>query len=155
SLPLYRPEDESELPRIIPVAGQLPLPVEDFKAVPVTTAADPFGLVQFSGVGAWTAVPGWQVILQAEDPVGVLARLKQLPNMPQDAIDEPVLVICDRSQRDWRSDSYYLADRDGQLQVGWFESAPPAKLMGRIVLVMRPKKILDEGYTQELWQIDE
>jgi len=24
-----------------------------------------------------------------------------------------------------------------------------------VVLVMRPKKVLDEDYTQELWQIDE
>jgi len=27
--------------------------------------------------------------------------------------------------------------------------------LGRVVLVMRPKKVLDEDYTQELWQIDE
>lgn len=155
SLPLYRLENESELPRILPVAGRLPLETDDFRSVPVTTAEEPFGLVKFSGPGAWAAVPGWQVVLQAEDPVGVIAPLSQLPNVPAGAPNEQVLVICDRSQRQWRSDSYYLADTDGQLEARWFEEEPQIPLVGRIILIMRPKKILDEGYTRELWQVDE
>lgn len=155
SLPLYRLESESELPRIVPVAGQLPLSVEDFKSVPVCDPEEPFGLVKFSGTGAWVAVPGWQVILQAEDPVGVLVRLPQLPNAPQNAPDEQVLVVCDRTQREWHPDSYYLANIDETIEVRWFESEPQAPIVARIILVLRPKKILDEGYTRELWQLDE
>ena len=155
SLPLYRLETETELPRILPVAGQLPLNTGDFKAVPVTMAEDPFGMVHFTGTGAWVAAPGWQVIFQAEDPVGVLTRLPTLPNAPVDAPNEEVLVICDRTQRDWRLDSYFLADIDDQVEVCWFEEAPSTPLLGRIILVMRPKKILDENYNREPWQIDE
>jgi hypothetical protein len=41
-LPLYRLESESELPRVIPVVGQMPLAIDDLKAVPVVVADGPF-----------------------------------------------------------------------------------------------------------------
>lgn len=154
-LPLYRLESETELPRILPVVGEMPLTVEDIKAVPLTLSEDPFGMVKFSGTGAWMAVPGWQVILQAEDPVAILAQLNQLPNVPEDTPAEPVLAIADRSQREWVADSYFVVDRDGQVEIAWFEETPDAPLLGRLILVMRPKRILDENYTRELWQVDE
>ena len=108
SLPLYRLETESELPRIIPIAGQMPLAVDDFNAVPVAVPEEPFGLVTFAGQGAWIAVPGWQVIFQAEDPVGVLIQSRQLPNYPIDGANEQVLVVIDRAQREWAADSYFV-----------------------------------------------
>jgi len=155
TLPVYRLENETELPRIIPVAGPLPLAVEDLKAVPVTLSEEPFGLVTFSGTGAWVAVPGWQVILQAEDPVALLVGFNQLPNVPVDAPRETVLVIIDRRQRDWDGQAYFAADQDGQVMIGWFPQAPTLKLLGRLILVVRPKRILDDSYTKELWQIEE
>ena len=155
TLPLYRLESETELPRILPVVGELPLSVDDVKAVPLALAEEPFGLVKFSGTGAWVPVPGWQVILQAEDPIALLARLDQLPNPPANATAESVLVIVDRAQREWRSDSYFLAERADQAVIDWYENQPEDALLGRVILVVRPKKILDEGYTRELWQIDE
>lgn len=153
-LPSYRLESESEAPCIMPVAGQLPLKVEDFKAVPVTLPEAPFGVVKFSGAGAWVSVPGWQVILQAEDPVALLAQSNQLPNCVKDQI-EPVLIVVDRAQRDWDVNSYFLIDQAGELQIQWFEEEPQSTLLGRIILVMQPKRILDENVTKELWQIDE
>ncbi|MFM7324739.1 MAG: RuBisCO accumulation factor 1, partial [Nodosilinea sp.] len=107
-LPLYRLESDGELPRVIPVVGNMPLTVEDLQAVPLALPQEPFGLVSFSGVGAWLAVPGWQVIFRAEDPVGLLTQTHQLPNYPPEAADEPVLVVVDRSERQWRDDSYFL-----------------------------------------------
>ncbi|ASC71178.1 uncharacterized protein XM38_021290 [Halomicronema hongdechloris C2206] len=155
SLPVFRLENETELPRIIPVAGPLPLGVEDLKAVPVTLAEEPFGLVSFSGTGAWVAVPGWQVILQAEDPVALLAGFNQLPNVSADTPQETVLVIIDRRQRGWDGQAYFAADQDGQVVIRWFAETPTVKLLGRLILVVRPKRILDDSYTKELWQIEE
>jgi hypothetical protein len=155
SLPLYRLETESELPRVIPVVGQMPLTVEDLKAVPVALPEDPFGMVPFSGQGAWIAVPGWQVIFQAEDPVGLLTQSQQLPNYPADAADEPVLVIVDRSQRDWDADSYFVVADNDTLSLIWKPDPINAKILGKIILILRPKRILDEAYNRELWQIDE
>ncbi|WP_346291905.1 RuBisCO accumulation factor 1 [Sphaerothrix gracilis] len=155
SLPIYRLETETELPRLIPVAGEWPLPTADFQAVPVTLAGDPFGLVKFSGTGAWVPVPGWQVILQAEDPVGILAQSQQLPGASAQTAAETVLVVIDRAQRDWRSDSYFAVAAGDRLDLQWFAEAPAERLLGRVILVIRPKRILDEDYTRELWQIDE
>ncbi|MCG8366647.1 MAG: hypothetical protein MJA27_25355, partial [Pseudanabaenales cyanobacterium] len=104
--------------------------------------------------GAWVSVPGWQVILQAEDPVALLAQSNQLPNCVKDQI-EPVLIVVDRAQRDWDVNSYFLIDQAGELQIQWFEEEPQSTLLGRIILVMQPKRILDENVTKELWQIDE
>jgi hypothetical protein len=155
SLPMYRLETESELPRIIPVAGAMPLQVEDFNAVPVAEPADPFGMVAFSGTGAWVAVPGWQVIFQAEDPVGLLIQARQLPNYPAEGADEQVLVIVERTQRDWNADSYFLVADGDQLAITWQLEPVEAKILGKIVLILRPKRILDEDYNRELWQLDE
>ncbi|MBD0269137.1 MAG: hypothetical protein ICV77_12690, partial [Cyanobacteria bacterium Co-bin8] len=52
-------------------------------------------------------------------------------------------------------DSYFVAEQADQIVIDWFEEKPSASLMGRVILVIRPKKILDEDYTRELWQIDE
>lgn len=154
-LPLYRIESETELPRVIPVVGQLPLSVDDLKAVPVALPEEPFGLVRATGPSAWAAVPGWQVIFRAEDPVGLLTQSSQLPNMPADTPSEAVLVVVDRADRTWHEDSYFLTNEDGQLGLVWSETPLEGDLLGRVILVLRPKRILDEDYNRELWQLEE
>jgi len=154
-LPIFRIEEEADAPIIVPVAGPLPLKTEDYKAVPAVEPEDPFGMVKFSGTGAWIPVPGWQVILSAEDPVAVLAGYGQLPNPPEGATTEPVLVVIDRAKRQWDENSYFVTDEAGQLTVRWFEEAPAVKLLGGVILVMRPKRIWDTNYNAEIWQIDE
>lgn len=153
-LPFFRLESEEELPRLMPVMGHLPLTLEDLKAVPIVEEEEPFGMVQFSGTCAWVPVPGWQVILRAEDPVALLAQVKDLgPDLPRPT--EEVLVIIDRDQRKWNGDCYFLVETDGQLQVQWFVEAPEQKLYGQVVLVMRPKRILDANFTKDPWHTDE
>lgn len=154
-LPLFRLEDESEIPRIIPVAGELPLPTADYQAVPVTDSEAPFGVVKFSGTGAWAPIPGWQVVMQAEDPVGILARAYQIPNISNPESREPVLLIVDRRDRDWSDQSYFLADQSGELTLQWFPEVPDLKLLGRLLVLLRPRRVLDENYTHELWQFEE
>jgi hypothetical protein len=48
-----------------------------------------------------------------------------------------------------------MADEDDTLTIQWLAAEPATSLLGKVVLVMRPKKILDESYTQELYQWDE
>ncbi|MEM9903474.1 MAG: RuBisCO accumulation factor 1 [Cyanobacteria bacterium P01_D01_bin.44] len=154
-LPVFRLETESDLPCLVPVVGVWPLSIEAFKAVPVMLPEEPFGIVKFSGQGAWAPIPGWQVILRAEDPVALIMQSTELPNVSQDAQNEQVMVIIDRSQRSWDDSSYFAYDAEGQLALRWFDEVPGQALLGRVIVIVRPKRILDEGYTRELWQIDE
>lgn len=153
-LPVYRLDAEEELPRVIPVVGQFPLTLEDLQAVPFIAPTEPFGMVQFAGAGAWVAVPGWQVVRLAEDPIALLSTSDSLPT-PLPGPPEPVLVIIDRAARTWDEHSYFLTAHDGQLQLQWFADTPETSLLGRLILVMKPKKVLDEDYTKDPWQMDE
>ena len=153
-LPFYRLESASDQPRVIPVAGKLPLAVSDLQAVPLVTSEGQFHLVKFSATGAWVALPGWQVIFAAEDPVAILAESDQLPNADPEQQEE-VLVVVDRAQREWDPESYFVVEQTEQLQIDWFEEAPNQNLLGRIILILRPKKVLDEEFNKELWQIEE
>lgn len=153
-LPLYRLEEDEFLPRIIPVVGKFPLTKTELQAVPLVEENDSFGMVQFSGTGAWVSVPGWQVIRLAEDPVAVLEVSDRLPTtLPGRA--EEVLIIVDRAQRTWDVSSYFLVEESDQLQIRWFSETTEAIILGRIVLIMRPKKVLDNEYTKDPWQMEE
>lgn len=154
-LPIFRLEDEADSPVIVPVAGQLPLKTDDYKQVPAVEPEEPFGMVKFSGTGAWMPVPGWQVIMVAEDPIALLAKYNQLPHAPEGMANDDVLIVVDRAKRTWDEFSYFVVDEGGQLEIRWFEEEPQTKLLGGVSLIMRPKKIFDRDYTQELWQLDE
>jgi hypothetical protein len=163
-MPLYRLEEDDEVTRIVAVVGRFPLTKDDVQAVPFVEAIDPFGMVQFTGTGAWVPIPGWQVIRRAEDPIAILCPSDQLP-APIAGNPEDVLVIIDRSQRTWDENSYFLTtktdpqpsdpEQSAPLQLQWFPEEPEIQILGRMILVMRPKKVLDEDYTKEPWQIDE
>jgi hypothetical protein len=152
-LPFYRFESAADEPRILPVVGQLPLSVADLQATPLVEPEGPFRMVKFSGTGAWVALPGWQVILAAEDPVLVLAETTDLP--VESEMVEPALLLIDRADRDWADNSYFVIERNAQLTLDWFEEPPTEPLLGKLVLVLRPRQVLDEDYNKELWQLDE
>ncbi len=152
--PIYRLESGEELPRIMPVVGQLPLTVADLKAVPLTEAIDPFNLIQFSGQGAWVGLPGWQVIVRAEDPIVILGHSQDLPT-PLPGKAEEILIVIDRAKRQWNEDSYFVVEQEEQLALQWFQIQPEIPLLGQVILIMRPKKILDENQIHDLWQIEE
>ncbi|MGG6295172.1 RuBisCO accumulation factor 1 [Leptolyngbya sp. AN02str] len=153
-LPTYRLETESEVPRLLPVAGKLPMTLADLKAVPMVEAEEPFNIVKFSGEGAWVPMPGWQIVYAAEDPVVLIASSHDLPNFPDEVVED-VLVLVDRGDRQWNEFSYFLINHEDQLQVEWLAEAGNAQIIGRVALVLRSKKVLDEGYNKEPWQLDE
>ena len=153
-IPFFRLESEEELPRLVPVAGEFPLKTQDLQAVPIVEQIEPFRMVKFAGEQAWVPLPGWQVVLGASDPVVILCKSDRLPNQTQPK-SETVLVVCDRAVQEWDDGSYFVVDNAGELDFQWFETAPSIPLLGRIVVVVRPKKILDEEITKDSWQIDE
>ncbi len=151
-LPLYRPDEDTESPRIIPVAGKMPISKADFMAVPMSNELGKFRLVKFSGTGVWVAIPSWQVILEAQDAIALITDSEYL--IPESSSEE-ILIIVDRAQRDWQVDSYFLIEQDGELIFQWFPEPPTEKLLGRMILVLRPKKVLDEDFRKDLWQLEE
>lgn len=114
----------------MPVMGHLPLTLTDLKAVPVVEEEEPFGMVQFSGTCAWVPVPGWQVILRAEDPVALLAQVQDLGlDLPRPT--EEVLVIVDRDQRQWHEDCYFWWRRMGSYRCSGLRRLLSRSFMGR------------------------
>jgi hypothetical protein len=136
------------------VVGKLPLTTEDFQAVPIVAPEGAFRLVKFSGTGAWVALPGWQVIFAAIDPIAILANTDVLPLADPGELEE-VLLVVDRGQRTWNETSYFVVKQAGQLQIEWFETLPEQPLLGQVILVLRPKQVLDEEFNKQLWQLDE
>jgi Rubisco Assembly chaperone C-terminal domain/Rubisco accumulation factor 1 alpha helical domain/Rubisco accumulation factor 1 helix turn helix domain len=152
-LPLYRLDSEEELPRIVPVVGHLPLTPADLESVPVIEQQGPFRLVQSERAGV--AIPGWQVMLRAGDPVALLARRDQLPTDLTSPATEELLVIVDRQQQQWRADSHFLVEQSGELAMAWFATEPETDLLAQVILVMRPKQILDESAMIDPWGLEE
>ena len=153
-MPFYRFDSEEELPRLVPVVGEMPLTPADIQAVPLVEAIEPFRMVKFAGEQAWVPLPGWQVVSSAEDPVVILCNSDRLPSQPN-STPRPVLVVVDRSVQEWDENSYFVVDQSGQIEFQWFETKTDLPILGRIIVVVRPKKIFDEAFNKEPWQIDE
>ncbi|MBD2437266.1 RuBisCO accumulation factor 1 [Nostoc sp. FACHB-110] len=153
-LPFYRLDSEEELPRILPVVGKFPLTAQDLQAVPLITPIEPFQMVKFAGEQAWVPLPGWQVLLNAEDPVVILANSDRLPNQTQSTKQE-VLIVVDRAQRQWDALSYFVVDQGGELGIQWLETESDISILAKLIVIVRPKRILDEEVTKEPWLIDE
>lgn len=151
-LPLYRLEAEEELPRIVPLTNANN--GADFLAVAKMALEEPFRWVRYSGSGRLVPIPGWQAVLKAVDPVALVYPSDRFPT-PLEGKSESVIVVIDRASTDWDANSYFLIEREQQLEITWFESTPDVAILGQLVLVLRPKKILDEGNLTQPWQMDD
>jgi hypothetical protein len=152
-LPLYRLELEEELPRIVPLAGSYPLSSQDLSIVEQVEIQQSFGHIKVKG-GAYVPIPGWQVVLKAEQPVAYLCPSNLLPKYLGGKVEE-VLVILDRANRVWDVSSYFVVEIEDKLELRWFETAPQETIVGQLVLILRPKKILDESNITQPWQMDD
>jgi hypothetical protein len=153
-IPIYRLEEEEELSRIIPVVGTLPLTKQDLENVSSVEVEEPFRMTRVSSGGLVVPLPGWQVVLKAEAPVAILCHSDRLPK-PLPGKPEDVLVVIDRQIQEWDVNNYFVVEQEGQLTFQWFEEAPDIPLLGQLLLVLRPKKILDENNIIEPWQMDD
>jgi hypothetical protein len=153
-LPIYRLEEEEQLARIIPVAGTLPLKLADLQGVSPLEEVQPFRLVQFSREVTCIPIPGWQAVLKAKDPVAIFGQSGELPNYSLSK-SEDVAIVVDRRSRQWDVNSYFLVNNEGNLEIQWFPEAPDREILGQIVVILRPKRILDENNITEPWQMDD
>jgi hypothetical protein len=153
-LPLYRLEAENELARIIPLVGAFPLRREDLEKVSAIAVQEPFRQISLEQGGQFVPLPGWQAVLKARDPVAIVAQTADLPSSLA-GLNETVLVVVDRGARDWDEQSYFLVDKGEILELAWFAEAPNISLWGQVVLILRPKRILDENNILEPWQMDD
>lgn len=152
-LPLYRLEQEEELPRIVPLAGSYPLGSQDISRVEQVEIQQSFSHIKAKS-GAYVPIPGWQVVLKAEDPVAYLCPSNLLPKYLGGKVEE-VLVILDRANRTWDVNSYFVVETEGKLELRWSETVPEETIIGQLVLILRPKKILDESNLTQPWQMDD
>lgn len=153
-MPLYRLESEEQLSRLVSVAGRMPLSKKQWQTAISIESKEPFSIVETTKKQQIVPIPGWQVVLKAEDPVAILCQSDELPN-PLPGVPELVLVLVDRAQKQWNVESYFLFEQKKKLSFQWFEEAPKTSLLGQVILVLRPKKILDENNLIEPWQIDD
>jgi hypothetical protein len=153
-LPIYRLELEDELPRIVPFAGTYPLSAKEIQAIAGIETQSSFGHTNSTTGMMLVAVPGWQAVLKAIDPVCYVCSSEQLPKAIS-GTPESVLIAIDRGVTAWDANSYFLAEIDGKVEVKWWETKPDLPLIGQLVLILRPKKILDENNLLEPWQMDD
>lgn len=153
-LPLYRLEVEEELSRIVPVVEIEALTVETLGTIPNQPIIEPFRLISVPAAMTVVPLPGWQAVLKAQNPIAITCKSDNLPNFPNSKTED-VLVVVDRAVTDWNAKFYYLVEQDNQLQFQWFNSNPTISILGQIILVLRPKQILDENNLLEPWQMDD
>ncbi len=154
-LPVYRLELEEELPRIIPLITTSPVTKEALEKIPSIEIQEPFRSVNLTSGGSFVPVPGWQLVLKAMDPVGYIDSSNNLPTYLSGNVEQ-VLIIVDRAARKWDINSYFLVETaNKEPELKWFETPPEVNIIGQLVLVMRPKKILDEGNITQPWQMDD
>ncbi|MCP2731134.1 RuBisCO accumulation factor 1 [Limnofasciculus baicalensis] len=153
-LPFYRIELSEQLPRLLPILGKFPLTTDVLNQIPAIQPTGAFELIEISQKQTVITIPGWQVVLKAKEPVGILCNTHQISQKSTEK-PEDVLVIIDRAGREWDDDSYFAIDKSGELGIEWFADQPSVPLLGRLILVLRPKKIIDEALSRDMWQIDE
>ncbi len=151
-LPLYRLESDEELPRFLPVAGKLPLKATDVAAIPRATAVGAFSLVNTTWQ-RWVGLPGWQMVVSAIDPIVVFMTNQDLIKDADE--DEELLMLVDRGVTEWNDFKYFMVDRSGELVIDYFATLPSEPIVGQLVLVLRPKRMLATGDQHDLWQIEE
>ena len=164
NLPNFRYDAEDSIPRILPVVGTLPMSVNTFITSPIVEELAPFGIVRASVESTWATLPGWFVVHEAKDGVVIFCNtntlqaaiaqgevLSSIRDRPED-----ILVLIDRSQREWNENSYFaIADAEGNIKFAWFDSQPEVELLGKITLTLRPKRFFDEVASQDRWQFEE
>lgn len=153
-LPIYRVESEEQLPRNVPIAGTFPLDKSKFEETPILESQEPFRVIKNQVNCSIVPIPGWQSVLKARDPVAMFLQSDQLPTSIGGKPEE-VLLLVDRSMKEWNINQYFLIETEGKLEIKWFENKPECSILGQVVLVLRPKKILDENNLLEPWQMDD
>jgi Rubisco accumulation factor 1 alpha helical domain/Rubisco Assembly chaperone C-terminal domain/Rubisco accumulation factor 1 helix turn helix domain len=155
SLPIYQLDADDELPRTFPVVGSFPLASNLLATAPKIEGTGAFQINYSTWTGAWVSLPGWQVLCKAEDPVAILADKENLPLKVTGKKSQEMILVLDRSVTEWSEFNYFAIDRDGQLAIEWFDTEPSIPLLGKLVLILHPKREIDPNNTKDLWELEE
>ncbi len=153
-LPMYRLESDEELPCVLPVVGRFPLTSSDLDNIPLLEMIEPYGMIKIKQNIDIVSIPSWQVVLKSELPAVIFCRSEDLPKETSTKSEE-LLVVVDLASKDWSINNYWLVKEENTIKLKWFESAPNVTILGQLLLVLRPKKILDEGNLTQPWQMDD
>jgi hypothetical protein len=153
TLPLYRMEQEEEIPRLVPVAGAFPLGRGAIESVQALKESGVFRTVRSEAGTGWMAVPGWQAVLGARDPVAVICHTDDLPQYV-DGAQETIALLVERDERDWSPNHYCLVESGERVEIFWGTEPPVGDVLGRIVVILRPKHVLDESAIAMPWVTD-
>lgn len=153
-LPIHRLETEDALPCILPLIDTFPVPKEQLQAVSSLEIIEPFRVVEASTQAKFVPLPGWQSILTAKDAIAIFCPSDLLPKSISGK-SETVLIVLDRAVKIWDQNSYFLVEKDGNLEFSWFTESPQCEILGKLILVLRPKKIFDENNLTQPWQMDD
>lgn len=153
-LPIYRLESDEDLPCILPVVGTFPLTVADLDNVPILELVEPFGVTKVPQNTEIVSIPSWQVILKAQHPAVIFCKNEDLPRITSTKSEE-LLTIVDLAVKDWNINHYFMVLEDDRIKFDWFDRTPSCSILGQLLLILKPKKILDEGNLTEPWQMDD
>ncbi len=155
TLPVYRLDADDELPRTFPVVGAFPLTTDTLAAAPKVESRGVFQITSTNWTGGWVSLPGWQILCKAEDPVAILADEENFP-LKISAHSKEIILVLDRGVTEWDEFNYFAIDRDGQLAIEWFESAPSIPIFGKLLLILQPKSPVESGHAQQdIWEMDD
>jgi Rubisco accumulation factor 1 alpha helical domain/Rubisco Assembly chaperone C-terminal domain/Rubisco accumulation factor 1 helix turn helix domain len=155
AFPMYRLEVDDELPRTFPVAGEFPLSTEVFLSVPEVTGTGMFQITRNNWAGGWISLPGWIVLVKAQEPIAIIAHPDRLP-LKMAVQSTELILVFDRGVTTWDEYNYFVIDRDGQLAVEWFETEPNIPILGKLLIVLRPKHPIDPGSkSQDVWDLED
>jgi Rubisco accumulation factor 1 alpha helical domain/Rubisco Assembly chaperone C-terminal domain/Rubisco accumulation factor 1 helix turn helix domain len=155
TLPMYRLEADEELPRTFPLVGSFPLASSVLTTVPKVEGHGEFQITSNNWTGGWVSLPGWQVLCKAERPIAILADEENSP-LKMSGHSKVTILVLDISATEWDEFNYFAIDRDGQLAIEWFESAPSIPILGKLLLILQPKSPVERGHAQQdIWEMDD
>ncbi len=162
-VPFYRLESEEELPQLLPLLAFEAATAATLAASPLPqpVAASPFEALTLPASASttpWVALPGWASLRTAAAPVAIACSSDAFPG-DSGGVPETVLAVVDREALTWTPRAYFAIEAEGKLAFTWFAAeaeAARATLLARVILVLRPKKILESGLTiGDSWDLNE
>ncbi len=155
TLPIYRLEADEELPRTFPIVGAFPLATQVLASVPHLQNHGTFQVTDSSWTGGWISLPGWQILCKAEEPIAIFADEANFP-VKVSVHSKEMLLVLDRSVTEWDEFNYFAIDRDGRIAIEWFDAAPSIPILGKLLLILYPKSLVESGHAQQdIWEMDD
>jgi hypothetical protein len=85
--------------------------------------------------------------------VAIVTQRDLSPNA--DGRQEKVLLVVDRALKTWSQYHHFLFLAGEELQMGWFSSPPTQTILGQVILLLRPKAIVEGAAEADGWEIEE